>query len=392
MGALMEKREIRTVAEKNRIVNRIVDGLVERDAFLLLGHKDPDTDCIASLVGFALLLSKFHKEVTIFLAAPVMAQFNYLLAICKYNGIAINYGKIDKYASYSSLVILDTPKPEMIALNDEISALMADKDVLKIEIDHHLASDSQYAGDEGYCLVSGASSTCELIGYLLLKMSHKPERFEHVDFFTRNLALAILTGIVGDSQMGKYLKTKKERFFYKTFSEIFDKLLVEKTAKNSKNLSSMEAVFDVIQNFSVQEKRCFDSIMKLKNDEKPIYFICIDAERSKEFFTTYGTELIVNVSKAAADTLAEDCKKFGLVVYYDDPSLSDYVQFRLRRSAHYIHTDLRDVLTGLKVENGGGHPGAVGFRFKREEIDGDIRSFTAGIIDRIEALVEDAKS
>jgi nanoRNase/pAp phosphatase (c-di-AMP/oligoRNAs hydrolase) len=390
-GNIMEKIEIRTVTEKNRIVNRIMDGIMDRDTFLLLGHKDPDTDCIASLVAFALLLSKFHKEVTIFLAGPVMAQFNYLLAICKYNGISITYGKIDESASYSSVIILDTPKPDMIALNEDISGLLADKGILKIEIDHHLGSDSSYAGDEGYCLVSEASSTCELIGYLLLKMSHKPERFEHVDFFTRNLALAILTGIVGDSQMGKYLKTKKERFYYKIFSEIFDRLLLEKTVKNSKNLSSMEAVFDVIQNFSVQEKHCFDGIMKLKNTEKSIHYICIDAKQSKELFTAYGTELIVNVSKAAADNLAEGCKKLGLVVYYDDPSLSEYVQFRLRRSARYIHIDLREVLSGLNIENGGGHPGAVGFRFKREEITGDLQSFTAGMVDRIEAQVETVK-
>jgi nanoRNase/pAp phosphatase (c-di-AMP/oligoRNAs hydrolase) len=386
----MNKVEIATIAEKNRIVNRLISGIIERDAFLLLGHKDPDTDCIASLVAFALLLSKFNKEVTIYLASTVAPQFSYLLAICKYNGIKIIYGKIDKYTTYSAAVILDTPKPEMIALNEDISALLTDKDILKIEIDHHLASDAQYAGDAGYCLVSGASSTCELIGYLLLKMSGKKEQFEHEDFFTRNLALAILTGIVGDSQMGKYLKTKKERFFYKTFSMIFDKLLVEKTVKDSKNLSSMEAVFDVIQNFSVQEKHCFDGVMKLKNTEKSIHYICIDEKQSVEFFKTYGTELIVNISKAAADNLAEECGKLGLVVYCDAPSLSDFIQFRLRRSAKYLHSDLRDVLAGLKIENGGGHPGAIGFRLKKNEIP-DIRSFTADIVGRIEALVENPR-
>ena len=380
------KTEIKTIAEKNNIVNRICDAILERDTFLLMGHKDPDTDCIASLVSCALLLSKFHKDVAIYLAAPVMAHFNYLLAICKYNGIAVCYGKLPNVKTYSAAVILDTPKPDMIALNSEIEARLKDKDIRTIEIDHHLKGDACYAGDEGYCLVSEASSTCELIGYLLLKMAKQKERFKKIDFFTRNISLAILTGIIGDSQMGKYLKTRKEKFYYRTFTEIFDRLLGETTNKSSNNLSSMEAVFDVIQNFSVQEKHCFDGIMQLKNTEKTIHYICINQEKSAEFFSNYGTELIVNVSKAAADTLAEDCGKLGLVVYYDDPSLSDFIQFRLRRSAKFLDTDLRAVLNDLEIENGGGHPGAIGFRVKKDSVT-DIEGFTVNIVDQVEKLV-----
>jgi nanoRNase/pAp phosphatase (c-di-AMP/oligoRNAs hydrolase) len=379
------KTEIKTIAEKNRIVNRIGDAIVERDSFLLLGHKDPDTDCVASLVAFALLLSKFHKEVTIYLAAPVMAQFSYLLAICKYNGIGVVYGALPGVSSFSSVVVLDTPKPEMIAMNDEIAAHMKDPKIRTIEIDHHLAADAWYAGDDGYCLVAGASSTCELIGYCLLKLAKQKDRFAKIDFFTRNLALAILTGIVGDSQMGKYLKTRREQFYYRIFTEIFDNLLGEKTLKGSKNLSSMEAVFDVIQNFSVQEKRCFEGIMALKNTRRPVHYICLDRPTSAELFKNYGTELIVNVSKAAADTLAEDCGTLGMVAYYDDPSLSDYVQFRLRRSARFLDADLRTILSGLKIENGGGHPGAVGFRIKKEEVK-NIKTYTARIVAGIEEL------
>jgi len=384
------KTEIRTIAEKNRIVNRIRDEILEKDTILLIGHKDPDTDCIASLVAFALLLGKFHKEITIYFAGPVMAHFSYLLAICKYNGIAVVYGKLPNPKSFSAVVILDTPKPDMIVMNDDIAALMADSNIRKIEIDHHLEGDARCAGDEGYCLISEASSTCELIGFILLKLSKQKERFKKVDFFTRNLALAIITGIVGDSQMGKYLTTRRAKFYYRIFTDIFDRLLGEKTLKDSKNLSSMEAVFDVIQNFSVQEKHCFDGIMQLKNTEHSIHYICIEEKQSADLFEKYGTELIVNVSKAAADTLAEDCNKLGLVAYYDAPSLSDFVQFRLRRSAKFLHVDLRTVLVGLKVENGGGHPGAVGFRVTKDSVK-DIGSYTKDIVIRIEKLVGEMK-
>ena len=380
------KTEIKTIAERNRIVGRITEVVLDRDAFLLLGHRDPDTDCIASLVAFALLLSKFNKEITIYLSGPVMAQFSYLLAICKYNGITIAYGSLPQARTYSAMVILDTPKPDMIGLNDEIAAQMKDDGIIKIEIDHHLKGDASYSGDKDYCLVSEASSTCELIGFLLLKMAKQKERFGEIDFFTRNLSLAIITGIVGDSQMGRYLKTRKEKLYYRIFTDVFSTLLEETTNKSSNNLSSMEAVFDVIQNFSVREKRCYDGIMGLKNTKKSIYYVCLDKEKSAEFFNEYGTELIVNVSKAIADNLSEDCNKLGLVVYYDAPSLSDFIQFRLRRSAKYLHVDLRIVLTGLKIEIGGGHPGAIGFRVKKDEVT-NIHEYVSEIVDKIEEIV-----
>jgi nanoRNase/pAp phosphatase (c-di-AMP/oligoRNAs hydrolase) len=262
---------------------------------------------------------------------------------------------------------------------------MANPAIRKIEIDHHLEADAEYAGDPGYCLVSEASSTCEHIGYMCFKMS-RVDRFGGVDFFSRNIALAILTGIVGDSHMGKYLKSNKERWYYKMFSTMFDKLLVEKTHKNSSNLSSMEAIFDVIQRFSVQEKKCFDRVIARRQRSPSIFYVILDAEESAALFDQYGVELIVNVSKAVADTLAEASGKLGLIIYYDEERISDFIQFRLRRSAAYTDLDLRKTLGYLGITNGGGHPGAVGFRVKKSTVQ-DITAYTGEIAAKIEEMV-----
>ncbi|MDR2069467.1 MAG: DHH family phosphoesterase [Spirochaetaceae bacterium] len=379
------KTEIQTIAEKKRLVGNIIDVIQKNDFFLLLGHKDPDTDCVAALVAFALLLSKLQKEATIFVSGPVQEQFNYLLAICKYNNISVSYGKEVNLQNISTLVILDTPKPDMIAMNESIARLMENPSIRKIEIDHHLQLDTQYGGDPGYCLVSEASSTCELLGYMALKLAKKME-LKAEDFFSRNIALAILTGVVGDSQMGKYLKTSRERRYYQIFTGIFDRLLFEKTVKGRGNLSSMEAIFDVIQRFSVQEKKCYDGIMALKRKSKLVYYVCLDKALSAEMFGLYGAELMVNISKAAADTMAEECGKLGMVVYYDDETLSDFIQFRLRRSAQFPTIDLRGILSVLNIRNGGGHPGAVGFRVKKTEVP-DLAAYTEALIARIEELV-----
>jgi nanoRNase/pAp phosphatase (c-di-AMP/oligoRNAs hydrolase) len=383
------KAEIRTIAEKNRITTNIINGITGRDSFLLLGHTDPDADCLASLVAAALLLNKFQKYVTIYLPCPVIEQLDYLLAICRYNDINLVRDKDAPLGTdFSAMIILDTPKPSMILKNEQIDRLLQDPRILKIELDHHLEADSWYSGDPGYCLVSQASSTCELIGYLSLKTAirlKKAGRAGEIDFFSRNIALAILTGIVGDSQMGRYLKNNRERWYYGVFSEIFHHLLSQKTIKGSRNMSSMEDIFKVIQSLSEQETRCFSDMKKHLKTFPSIGSISIGERESEKLFKHYGNEVLVNVAKSAANKLAEDCGKLGLVGYYDDPAVSDLVQFRLRRSCRFTSLDLRDVLREFGIRNGGGHPGAVGFRISKGEMR-NIEDFTGDFCSKIEKL------
>jgi diguanylate cyclase (GGDEF)-like protein len=385
------KTEIGSIAEKNRISNRIIGEIFARDSFLLLGHKNPDVDCSASLVAYAILLNKFGKDVAIFLTDPVIEQLRYLLAICKYNNIeVIRDVNTDFRGKYSALVILDTPNADMLMLNDSISEMLADSSIRKIEIDHHLGSNSRYTGDKGYCLVSQASSTGELIGYLCLKMAvrlNAKSISSASGFFSRNLALAILTGIVGDSQMGKFLKSNRERWYYRIFSAIFERLLAQTTNIGSKNLASMLDIYNLIQNLSDRELNCFKEMEKDLQTSPGIYAAAADREKSAELFSRYDNEIIVNVSKYAADRLSEESGKLGLSAYYDDPSLSDFVQFRLRRSASFTGLDLRTVLTALNITNGGGHPGAVGFRIPKSEIP-DLLRYTGELISRIGRLIE----
>ncbi|MDR2247542.1 MAG: diguanylate cyclase [Treponema sp.] len=380
------KTEIRTIAEKRRISNRIIGEIFARDSFLLLGHKNPDADCSASLVAFALLLDKFGKDVTIFLPEPVIEQLSYLLAICKYNNIAVVRSMdTDFRGKFSTLVILDTPNADMLMKNDSISELFADPSIRKIELDHHLGSNSRYTGDRGYCLISQASSTGELIGYLCMKMAarlHAKDQDGITGFFSRNLALAILTGIVGDSQMGRFLKSSRERWYYHIFSSIFEHMLAQTTKLGSKNLASMLDIYNLIQNLSDQESACYKEMTRDLQTAPAVHAATLDREKSEELFRRYDNEIIVNVSKYAADRLSEDSGKMGLSAYYDDPSLSDFIQFRLRRSTSFTGFDLRTVLTALNITNGGGHPGAIGFRIPKNEIP-DLHGYTEELLARI---------
>ena len=295
------KREIATIAQKNRIVENIIREIVSQESFLLVGHKNPDEDCIASLVSFALLLSKFSKNVTVSTCGKVQEQLHYLLNICKYNSINMVQGCEFELNHISCIVILDTPKPSMIDTNDAIQAVLDNPSVRRIEIDHHLASDAAYSGDEGYCLVSNASSTCELIGFLGLKMMKYKDmlaQFGIDTLFSRNLALAVLTGIIGDSKMGKFLKTNRERWFYKTFSGMFGAMLQEMTLKGSRNYSSMEEVFKALESLSTEENECFNRIIERKSVKAQVGYSLLSEKESQEIYAKYGNDIVVNVTKA----------------------------------------------------------------------------------------------
>ncbi len=124
--------------------------------------------------------------------------------------------------------------------------------MLRIEIDHHLAADSGYFGDEGYRLVTEASSASELVGHILLKLEGRRdllERHQVAELFPRNLVLAILTGIIGDSNMGQYLKSRREKRYYQIFSTMFNDMLSRRTTKKT-NFFTMDQVFTELQKLS----------------------------------------------------------------------------------------------------------------------------------------------
>ena len=76
---------------------------------------------------------------------------------------------------------------------------------------------------------------------------------------------------------------------------------------------------------------------------------------------------------------------FGLTVYYDKPDVSALVQFRIRVSRDVSGIDLRVILLDLEITDGGGHPGAIGFRVPSNQID-DLHGFVANLCQRLEDL------
>jgi hypothetical protein len=383
------KVDIDSIAEKNMVAGRIAAALDEKSSFLLVGHRSPDEDCIASMVAFGLLASRLNREVSLYLSGAVHEQFSYLLKICGYNAITVLGDDSVLPESVDAVVALDTPKPDMLDLSEGIRSLIGRSSPLRIEIDHHLGADSAYFCERDYALVCSASSACELVGYLALKMdeARRPEcEEEGKSLLARNFVLAVLTGIIADSRMGKYLKTPRERLFYERFSSIFDKMLAQKTAAGSGNFASKEEVFSAIARLSSGEEECYRRMMALRGRVGPLEYVILDEKQIAAIHDEYGEETLTTIAKSVADALAEESGKLGLVAYPDHPAVSDLMQFRLRRSHAYRDLDLRDLLPKLDATNGGGHPGAVGFRFPKSESPESFRDFASQIAMRIAGL------
>jgi nanoRNase/pAp phosphatase (c-di-AMP/oligoRNAs hydrolase) len=395
MSYSLVKSKIKTIANRNRIINNILDAIIEHDDFLVMGHKNPDEDCISSMIAISLLLNKFSRTVYLLIPRKINKNYQYLLNICRYNAIKIIYNDMHVPDGISTVFIMDTPKPDMRETFPLSQKVFESKNILKIEIDHHLEADSAYIGNEGYCLVDEASSASELVGMLAFKLENKKEIIEAnniQDIFSRNFVLAVLTGIIGDSKMGKYLKTKREKWFYSLFSSKFNEMLTKKTRKHSNNFSTMKEVFIELQQLSEQENRCFTLMMAQKvNISSKIGTVIVGKEIVRQMAASYDHETIISVARYAADSLAEYTKLLSLVVYYDDNEESILVQFRIRRSHSYKAIDLRSILSLFKIKNGGGHPGAIGFRIPESEIM-NLEEYVKVLITGIEKLMADTFS
>ena len=331
------KTAMPTIAAKNSTVSAIIEALDARSGFLLIGHETPDEDCIASLVSFALLVTKFAKKANICLSSELHEHYDYLLQICRHNSIHITDCTELPAAQVDTIVVCDTPKPEMMAYGAAVQGLLDNPDVIKIEIDHHLEADSAFCGQEGYCLVDEAASSCELVGLIALKIRHRVdliEKYDITDLLSRNFVLAVLTGMIGDTKMGKYLRTDRERRFYRFFSSIFNEILAGQTTRTD-NYSSDREVFEAIGRLSSSEEQCYSTFIARQGSRGPVGHVILDEKESMKIHKLFTHDTVVAVSRSVADVLAEKSRFVGLVVFYDHPDVSGFVQFRMRRSQSF---------------------------------------------------------
>jgi len=378
------KRPFSTPSERREMVLRFADILENNKSFLILGHKLPDEDCLASMVAIGLLIEKLNGHATLFLPGEIHEHFDYLLNICRYNSISVIRDSGLAEVHWDVIIVCDTPKPEMIDCPGDVCSWIEDNQAFVMEIDHHTGADSSYAAPVDYALVDDASSSCELIGEIAMVIEERAamnEKSGIPSIMTRNLVLALLTGIVGDSQMGKYFKSEKEKQNYELFSRMYNEILIRETTRSS-NLGTIEELFAEMKRLSGEESSCHAFFNEQIRDRGFIHTIVLNIDQSEKAFTDYAYDTVISISRTMADALSENSGYFGLISFYDRPDHSDFIQFRIRRSQKYNGFDLRNLIDIFQIKNGGGHEGAIAFRIPRTEID-DPEEFINAIVQRL---------
>ncbi len=383
-----QKHQFLSIAERNRTIERIIGLICEKRTFLLLGHELPDEDCVASLVSMALLIRKFGKEPRIFIRDHIQEQLTYLLDICTYNHIKLDRSGENLTNKPDAIFILDTPKPDMIASSPVYLPFLNDPDIIKVEIDHHFSGDAAYSGTELWCLVSRASSTCELICHLCWKIADRPEllkKYRIDDLFTRNIVLSLLTGMIGDSKFGLNTRKHRDAAFYQLFTNRLGTILRQKQHKNSMNFSSIKEIFSSIQSLSLEERELYELLSQKAHLYGKTGHVVLGEEESALLLGEYEYSSFVNVIKTLTDDLSNRSGAYGLTVYYDPPVVSNLLQFRIRSTHGMENVDLRIILHDLEITDGGGHPGAIGFRIPRDHVS-DLDAYITHLLNRLNGL------
>jgi diguanylate cyclase (GGDEF)-like protein len=382
------KRNFTTIAERGRTIDRIVELIGEKSSFLVVGHELPDEDCISSLVAAALLIVKFDKSATIYIRDQIPAQLAYMRQICDYNKIAIKTGPTYAGAKPDAVFVLDTPKPDMIAGNQDITPFLADASIPVVEIDHHLSADAALSGTEGYCLVAKATSTCELLTLVCIKLNNDKKalaRYGIENLFSRNIVLALLTGIIGDTRFGLTVKTNRDQFFYRCLTAYLSKILRKTHRKNSSNYSSMTDISNSIQSMSVAERDIYQMLLDHSRYSGRTGYVALDDEESLNILGRIDYTVFVKVIKSVTDFLSEQSGTIGLTAYYDMPEVSNLIQFRIRVSRDASGIDLRSILLDFNIADGGGHPGAIGFRMPKNAVQ-NYHEYVERLLGKIESL------
>ena len=385
----IKKMKPLSIGKKNAVMERIFELIYSKSSFLLLGHQYADEDCIASLVAFGLLLRKFGKTVDIFLEDNVPDNLSFFAGICSYNSIFLFVKDLAVPTVPDVIVILDTPKPEMIALSDDIKVFLKDKNIPKVEIDHHFDADADYSGDEDYRLTLRASSTCEIIGQMCLKLENKPEilkKYGINDLYSRNIVLAMLTGMIGDAKMGNYLFKRRDKVFYDYFLRKFNSILSKEFNEGSRNISSVNEILDLIEELSDEDAKLYNEVMKNVSYDGRIGILILDEKQSNALSSGIDYNQFLGVIKRATDNIAEEVHGVGISAYFDPSEISDKIQLRIRASGDVKGIDVRPILNEFDIEDGGGHPGAIGFRFPRTEIK-DLPAYVDKISKRVKTLI-----
>jgi c-di-AMP phosphodiesterase-like protein len=202
-GGKTKEVEKRTKVRARVIAHALMDLVNESNTIFIMGHKNPDVDCLGAAIGLYSIIKSLNKECYIILEginSGIKTMMDLLLEDGEYKNAFIATEKFKNVKNSNSLLILVDVHNESYVLNLEIV-----KEVEKIVIiDHHRKSQDFIQGAVLSYMEPYASSTAELVTEMIQYMVDKP-KLKHIE------AVSLLAGICVDTK-NFYFKTGVRTF------------------------------------------------------------------------------------------------------------------------------------------------------------------------------------
>ena len=202
-GGKTKEVEKRTKVRARVIAHALVDLVNESNVIFIMGHKNPDVDCLGSAIGLYSIIKSLNKECYVILEginSGIKSVMDILLEDDEYKSTFITGEKFRNVKNPNSLLILVDVHNESYVLNLEIV-----KEVEKVVIiDHHRKSQDFIQGAVLSYMEPYASSTAELVTEMIQYMVDKPK-------LRRIEAVSLLAGICVDTK-NFYFKTGVRTF------------------------------------------------------------------------------------------------------------------------------------------------------------------------------------
>lgn len=196
----------RELEKKSRVRARVIahalrDLMIESDHIYIMGHNNPDMDCLGAAVGIRAITRAIGKESNIIMDkshANVQDLMNLLSKDKEYEDAFIESSEVELQPK--DLIIVVDVHSQGYVLNKDI----ANSKVRKVVIDHHRRTQDAIQNVTLNFIETYASSTSELVTELIQYIVDKPD-------LLKSEANALLAGIWVDTK-GFYFKTGVRTF------------------------------------------------------------------------------------------------------------------------------------------------------------------------------------
>lgn len=175
-------------------ISELREEILKNDNYLLMGHIEPDGDCIGSLFALKWYLDKLNKSALVLLSAPPEDKYQ-ILGISNNDFMTFSDYDFSK-KKYHNCIILDSGDLERLGDGKEFTA-----ECYIINIDHHI--DNPAFGNINY-IDPGKAAVGEII-YDLIKLDNN-------HLLNKKIAAAISTAIIADTGGFRYQNTTAEVF------------------------------------------------------------------------------------------------------------------------------------------------------------------------------------